>query len=268
LTVDYAIPYASAASAIAVGVGDLCYWKNQDATYGDVAYPADQFASLGTEALDQAAFAGLFVGVSQEQILASETNKFKRFTVRTDCVCLFKCPSQTFKHGDLVGVYSNGATLDPQQVDLTLNPAAAIGIVIKDYPAATTSVEVQILSRYAFPPSAGAPGYMVGQGGAVTQATSKSTGVTLNKSTGQITLNAAALAAGTTVSFTLTDSVIDATDVVVCCVVSGEATDGSYQVWASEPAAGSVVINVRNVTAGALSEAPVIQYVVIKGAKS
>ena len=105
-------------------------------------------------------------------------------------------------------------------------------------------------------------GYITGEGGAVTQATSKSTGVTLNTKCGQITMNAAALAADTTVSFTLTNSTIAATDVLVLNHVSG-GTAGSYLLNA-QAAAGSASINVRNITGGSLSEAIVIGFAVIK----
>jgi len=105
-------------------------------------------------------------------------------------------------------------------------------------------------------------GYITGEGGARTQTTSKSTGVTLNKKCGQVTMNAAALAADTTVSFTLTNSTIAATDVLVLNHVSG-GTAGSYLLNA-QAAAGSASINVRNVTAGSLSEAIVIGFAVIK----
>jgi hypothetical protein len=105
-------------------------------------------------------------------------------------------------------------------------------------------------------------GYITGEGGAVTQATSKSTGVTLNTKCGQVTMNAAALAADTTVSFTLTNSTIAATDVLVLNHVSG-GTAGSYLLNA-QAAAGSASINVRNVTGGSLSEAIVIGFAVIK----
>jgi hypothetical protein len=149
LTNDYAIPYVSGNSAIAVGVGDLCYWKTQDSTYGDVAWPADQLTSTTSEALDQFQFGSLFVGVSQEQILSTETNKNKKFTVRTDGVFEFKCPSQTFKKGALVGIYSNGTALDPQQVDALQYGGVAIGCVVKDYPVATTRVRVRLVSRYS-----------------------------------------------------------------------------------------------------------------------
>lgn len=110
-------------------------------------------------------------------------------------------------------------------------------------------------------PTAGI-GYTTGAGGTVTQATSKSTGVTLNKVTGAITMNNAALAADTTVSFTLTNSAIAATDTIILNHVSG-GTAGSYLLNA-QPAAGSASINVRNITAGSLSEAIVIRYTVIK----
>jgi hypothetical protein len=110
--------------------------------------------------------------------------------------------------------------------------------------------------------STGKVGYTTGAGGAVTQATSKATAVTLSRSTGQITLNAAALAAATTVSFTLTNAVIEANDILVMNHISA-GTAGSYLLNA-QCAAGSASINVRNVSAGSLSEAIVIAFAVIK----
>jgi len=110
--------------------------------------------------------------------------------------------------------------------------------------------------------STGKQGYATGAGGTVTQATSKATGVTLSKSTGQITLNAAALASDTTVSFTLTNTVIEAGDILIMNHISA-GTAGSYLLNA-QSAAGSASINVRNITAGSLSEAIVIAFAVIK----
>jgi hypothetical protein len=108
----------------------------------------------------------------------------------------------------------------------------------------------------------GKQGYATGSGGVVTQLTSKATGVTLSKSTGQITLDAAALAASTTVSFTLTNTVIEAGDILVMNHISG-GTAGSYLLNA-QSAAGSASINVRNISLGSLSEAIVIAFAVIK----
>lgn len=109
-------------------------------------------------------------------------------------------------------------------------------------------------------------GYVVGQGGAVTQATSKSTGVTLSKKCGQITMNAAALAADTTVTFTLTNTEVVATDIIILNHVSG-GTAGSYLLNA-QAGSGSASINVRNITSGSLSEAIVIGFAIIKAVVS
>lgn len=111
---------------------------------------------------------------------------------------------------------------------------------------------------------AGKLGYDTGAGGTVTQAASKSTGVTLNKSTGEIVMNNAALAATTSVGFTLTNSAIAATDVVMVSIKSG-ATADSYTVTVDAVAAGSCRISLRNVTAGSLGEAVVLSFVVLKG---
>ena len=108
----------------------------------------------------------------------------------------------------------------------------------------------------------GGLGYGTGAGGTVTQATNKSTGVTLNTVTGIITMNGAALAADTTVSFTLTNSAIAATDAVVV-IHESAGTLGAYS-FGSTAAAGSAVIAVHNNTPASLSEAIVLRFVVIK----
>jgi hypothetical protein len=110
--------------------------------------------------------------------------------------------------------------------------------------------------------STGKHGYATGSGGVVTQLTDKTTAVTLSKSTGQITLAGAALAASTTVSFTLTNTVIEAGDILIMNHISG-GTAGSYLLNA-QSAAGSASINVRNISLGSLSEAIVIAFAVIK----
>jgi hypothetical protein len=108
----------------------------------------------------------------------------------------------------------------------------------------------------------GKQGYATGSGGAVVQATSKATGVTLNTSNGQITMNAASLAATSIVSFTLTNSVIEAGDIIVMNHISG-GTLGAYAFNAAT-AAGSASINVSNLTLGALTDAIVLRFAVIK----
>jgi hypothetical protein len=110
-------------------------------------------------------------------------------------------------------------------------------------------------------------GYATGAGGTVTQATNKTTGVTLNNVVGAITLNAASLAATTSVGFTVTNSAVAATDIVIVNIKSGGTVD-SYTVTVDTVAAGSFRISLRNVTAGALAEAVVLNFAVIKGVTS
>lgn len=110
-------------------------------------------------------------------------------------------------------------------------------------------------------PTAGI-GYGTGAGGADTQGVSKATTVVLDTITGQITMNAAALNAATIVSFTLTNAAIAAGDHVLVQHVSA-GTVGAYGCTAVA-AAGSATVYVRNNTAGALSEAIVLKYSVLK----
>lgn len=107
-------------------------------------------------------------------------------------------------------------------------------------------------------------GYSIAAQGTITQATSKSTGVTLNKSNGQITMNNASLAAGTTVLFTLTNSLLSIKDVLIVNVGSG-GTSGAYWPYVANIAAGTAVIGLYNNTSNALGEAVVINYAIIHG---
>jgi hypothetical protein len=103
-------------------------------------------------------------------------------------------------------------------------------------------------------------GYATGAGGTVTQATSRTTGVTLNKTTGSITLFSAA---GTTTAatFTVTNSTVVATDVIILNQKSG--TD-LYDLMVTAVAAGSFNITFRT-TGGTTTETPVFNFAVIKG---
>lgn len=112
-------------------------------------------------------------------------------------------------------------------------------------------------------------GYTTAAQTAVTQATSKSTGVTANTSAGRITMNNAALAGATAVSFILTNSIISTNDVIIVNIGSNTTGSlaGAYTVYVSYLAAGSALITLRNLTAAtSYSEAVVINYMVIHGA--
>jgi len=105
-------------------------------------------------------------------------------------------------------------------------------------------------------------GYTTAAQGTVTQATDKSTAVTLNKSAGRITMNGAALAANTAVSFTLNNSFISANDIVITNISAG-GTAAAYTTYVSSMTTGSAVITLRNMTGGSLSEAVVINFALI-----
>lgn len=107
-------------------------------------------------------------------------------------------------------------------------------------------------------PTAGI-GYATGAGGAVSQATSRTTGVTLNTVSGAITLVSAA-GSTTPASFTVTNSAVAATDVVVACQKSG--TD-KYVVEVTAVSAGSFQLTTYT-TGGTTTETPVLNFVVIK----
>ncbi len=106
-------------------------------------------------------------------------------------------------------------------------------------------------------------GYSTGAGGAVTQTTSRTTGVTLNKPTGAITLVSAAGSA-TYASFTVTNSIVAATDTVVMSQKSG--TD-KYEIFVTNVSAGSFQVTFRT-TGGTTTEQPVFNFAVIKAVAS
>ena len=110
-------------------------------------------------------------------------------------------------------------------------------------------------------------GYPAGLGGAVTQETSKATGVTLNKVTGAITTDDAELAGAAEVSFVVTNSFVAATDVPVVAIKSASGSTGVYVASVSAVAAGSFTITLSNLGATA-SETLVINFAVIKAAAS
>lgn len=95
----------------------------------------------------------------------------------------------------------------------------------------------------------------------VTQLTSRTTGVTLNAPVGTITL-VSALNSATDSTFTLTNSFIEAGDVVLVTQKSGA---DPRRIAVTATAAGSCAITSASIS-GASTESPVYNFVVIKGA--
>lgn len=146
------------------------------------------------------------------------------------------------------------------ELDTEKLPASAVGTI-----ASQNANSVNITGG-TIALASGSLGYATGNGGTVAQAVSKANGVTLNKISGEITLQSTAMAADTSIFFTLTNNTIAAGDVLILNHVSGGTFMG-YTLGA-QASAGAAVIGVRNVTTGALGEAIVIRFAVIKAANS
>jgi hypothetical protein len=106
-------------------------------------------------------------------------------------------------------------------------------------------------------------GYATGAGGTVSQGTSRTTAVTLNKTTGAITLFSAAGSA-TAASFTVNNTSVAATDTIQLSVKSGT---NKYLVYVTAVAASSFEITFQT-TGGTSTDAPVINFVVLKAVTS
>jgi hypothetical protein len=99
---------------------------------------------------------------------------------------------------------------------------------------------------------------------AVTQVTSISTGVTCNGYTGVITTVSQALAAGADAEFTVTNSNVRATDVVVACIKT-HTSAGDFIVGVSAVADGSFKLRLTNLHAAtAGNNVLVINFIVLK----
>ena len=112
-------------------------------------------------------------------------------------------------------------------------------------------------------------GYASG-GASVTQATNRTTGVTITALSGEITTNTASLAAEASANFTVTNTLVALNDVVVVSIQSG-SNGGNTAVSVVTTADGSFVIKVSNNNAAAGTAetgAIIINFAVIKAVKA
>jgi len=115
--------------------------------------------------------------------------------------------------------------------------------------------------------SGGGIGYTAGAGGTVTQITSRATTVILNELCGNIIMFSATQASQNIVTFTLTNSFIEANDQVFVTYIGANATNRGLWNLCAVPAAGSAVITIRNVHTGtSAAEATPLRFTIIKGA--
>ena len=115
----------------------------------DDVKPVSSQADQGTEALNQAAIAPLFMGVALETRLLADTQAVAAFPVATDITGEWDCVSDTFEPGDTVTIDEDagGTFLEDQKLVKTTDETLSIGRVMKRYGSATTRILVRIMSR-------------------------------------------------------------------------------------------------------------------------
>lgn len=154
------------------------------------------------------------------------------------------------------GATANGPYLGSSGADV-FTLSASSGATIGDWSAANGLLVKQATGL----------GYGTGSGGSVTQPTSKSTAVALNKPCGQITMNNAALAAGASVQFQVNNNLAAGADAVVLNITGGTANASSYRVIGYVQG-NAFFVRLTNESGGSLSDAVVINFAIIKGATS
>ena len=180
-------------------------------------------------------------------------------------------PAQAGNAGKFVK--TNGATATWASItfaELTSKPTTVGGYGITD--AVATSGDQTIAGNKSFSgnllATGGALGYGVGAGGTVVQATSKTTPVTLNKPSGQITMHNASLAAGATARFILNSTYIAASDEISVWVSDVNGNASSHIVWVDGVAGGLCAICVKNINTVSLPLTVNIGFAVRKVATS
>lgn len=113
----------------------------------------------------------------------------------------------------------------------------------------------------------GGLGYGTGSGGTVTQLTSKSTSVTLNKPSGQIITSSSALGAGVTTAFILNNTLLTGNDNIKV-IVGATGAAGAYQADCTYCINGAANITIKNLDSSSRTDAVAINFTIIKGASS
>jgi hypothetical protein len=123
-----------------------------------------------------------------------------------------------------------------------------------------TTIAIYDLNRPLLAGAGLGVGFVAGAGGTVTQASSRTTGVTLNKKCGGITVYSAAGTSAYT-SFTVTNSLVTANDVII---VNQKSGTNIYETYISAVADGSFRITF-SAASGTATDAPVFTFAVIEG---
>lgn len=105
-------------------------------------------------------------------------------------------------------------------------------------------------------------GYASGNFSTVTQLNNKTTGVTVNTSSGQIVTANSQLAPSAQAVFVVTNASVSTNDNVICSIASG-GTLGAYNVFVASISNGSFTLVIKNSTNNAYSEAVTLNYSIL-----
>jgi hypothetical protein len=164
--------------------------------------------------------------------------------------------------------FASGATVSGQTKTINIGTSGTAGsttnITVGSTNGGTLTINNPTISASGNLTLTGATsviGYATGSGGSVIQNTSRTTGVTLDKSNGSITLVSATTSAGSATTFTVSNARVAATDTIILNQKSGA---GIYILAVTAVAAGSFNITIYTPSAVGSTESPVINFSVIK----
>lgn len=245
---------------VAISKGDMLYLS------GGVVFPFTNLGDFGSKLQNQQAAVVNFIGIAGRAKAADNTTT--NIPVYTGGVFEFACTSATYGVGTLVGPQGTGSAsavgVSNTDLESVASSSAAMGKVVKK---ATTATRIQVrilptpleLQNDLFA--------LVGSGGSVTQITSSSTAVTLNKQVGSITTVALTTAAGAEEEFVCNNELVGANDIVLLTGKYGGA--GTLAAGVKNVAAGSFTIVITNLHgATAFNATATLNFIVLKGAIS
>jgi hypothetical protein len=257
------LPVVQSSATVKVAVSDLTAGRSVSMASATISASNLTFSSTAQR------ITGDFSNATQTNRVAFQTTTVNGNTVVTAIPNGTSVISQMALFGGSDILNAQRATFDVRggteirlASDFLGTPATGTYLPMVFYVAGSQRVKIDTSGNTLVTSAAGL-GYGTGSGGTVTQATSKSTGVTLNKPTGQITMNNAALLPATTVVFTVTNSVCAFTDTVLMNHRNG----ADYNVWVV-PGVGSFDVYLKNISVGSLSDAVTLNFAIIKGATS
>lgn len=168
--------------------------------------------------------------------------------------------------GNLVMKTASGGAVILSPTNTAVDTTITIPAVTGSFVTADDSGNVGVAGSFTITTPAGL-GYGTGAGGTVTQATSTTTAVTLNKPTGKITTFAGSIAANSSARFQVNNSLLASTDNVILTLNNVNGVGSVWLVTVDGTGAGLFVINIKNTnTTTAYSGPLIINFAIIKGA--